>query len=123
MRGTGLRRDDWIGLFNDEEHGGLLVPILALANEHHPDPEMRPLQGAHVRGETGGTYCWGGHVRARDLSLLCEAASFMSRGAQRRHAPTAWPEGQTERPVSMWVWKEVQDVLRAGDVALITRQL
>jgi uncharacterized protein len=46
MRGTGLRREDWIGLFNDEEHGGLLVPILALANEHHPDPEMRPYKEA-----------------------------------------------------------------------------
>jgi uncharacterized protein len=27
---------------DDEEQGGSLVPILALAHEHHPDPEMRP---------------------------------------------------------------------------------
>ena len=27
---------------HDEEHAGSLVPILALAHEHHPDPEMRP---------------------------------------------------------------------------------
>jgi len=27
---------------NDEEHGGSLVPIFALAHEHDPDPEMRP---------------------------------------------------------------------------------
>jgi uncharacterized protein len=27
---------------DDEAHAGSLVPILALAHEHHPDPEMRP---------------------------------------------------------------------------------
>ena len=42
MRGMDLRRDEWAELMNDEEHGGALIPILALANEHHPDPEMRP---------------------------------------------------------------------------------
>jgi uncharacterized protein len=29
-------------LFADEKYGGPLVPILALAYEHDPDPEMRP---------------------------------------------------------------------------------
>jgi uncharacterized protein len=42
MRGMELRRDDWSELMSDEEHGGALIPILALANEHDPDPEMRP---------------------------------------------------------------------------------
>ena len=42
MRGMELRHDDWSELMNDEQHGGALIPILALANEHHPDPEMRP---------------------------------------------------------------------------------
>ena len=42
MRGTALRPEDWAGLLDDEEHGGLLVPILALAHEHHSDPQMRP---------------------------------------------------------------------------------
>jgi len=37
-----MRSEDWAGLLDDEEHGGLLVPILALAQEHDPDPEMRP---------------------------------------------------------------------------------
>ena len=36
----GLRREDWSALFEDEDHGGSLVPIFALAHEH--DPEMRP---------------------------------------------------------------------------------
>jgi uncharacterized protein len=42
VRGTTLRRDDWSTLFNDENRGGSLVPIFALAHEHDPDPQMRP---------------------------------------------------------------------------------
>jgi uncharacterized protein len=42
MRGMSLRQRDWVVLFDDEERGGSLVPILALAHEHDPDPEMRP---------------------------------------------------------------------------------
>jgi uncharacterized protein len=41
-RGMELRRDQWAALLDDEEHGGLLVPILALAHENDPDPDMRP---------------------------------------------------------------------------------
>lgn len=42
MRGMALRNEEWLELLNDEKHGGWLVPILALAHEHHPDPKMRP---------------------------------------------------------------------------------
>jgi uncharacterized protein len=42
MRGMELRREDWVELLDDEDHGGSLVPILALAHEHDPDPTMRP---------------------------------------------------------------------------------
>jgi uncharacterized protein len=42
LRGMELRRTEWGALLSDEEHGGCLVPILALAHEHDPDPEMRP---------------------------------------------------------------------------------
>ena len=42
MRGTHLHHESWKKLFADEGHGGPLVPILALAYEHDPDPEMRP---------------------------------------------------------------------------------
>jgi uncharacterized protein len=37
-----LRKIEWAAVLDDEEHGGWLVPILALAREHDPDPEMRP---------------------------------------------------------------------------------
>jgi uncharacterized protein len=42
LRGMDLRKSEWAFLLNDEEHGGWLVPIFALAHEHDPDPEMRP---------------------------------------------------------------------------------
>jgi uncharacterized protein len=42
MRGMEMRRAVWLGLMNDEEQGGLMVPVLALAHEHDPDPQMRP---------------------------------------------------------------------------------
>lgn len=44
LRGMELRRSGWSELFDDEAQAGTLVPIFALANEHHADPEMRPYQ-------------------------------------------------------------------------------
>ena len=44
MRGMALRREDWGELLDDEDHGGWVIPILALAHEHDPDPAMRPYQ-------------------------------------------------------------------------------
>jgi uncharacterized protein len=40
--GMKLRKEGWAELFDDEDHGGLLVPILALAHEHDPDPTLQP---------------------------------------------------------------------------------
>jgi uncharacterized protein len=36
-----LRRKDWAPLVDDEENGGSLVPIFALAHENDPAPELR----------------------------------------------------------------------------------
>ena len=44
LTGTHLRHDIWAELMNDDEQAGPIVPILALAYEHHPDPEMRPYE-------------------------------------------------------------------------------
>ena len=44
MRGMALRRADWGELLNDEDEGGWIIPIFALAHEHDPDPTMRPYQ-------------------------------------------------------------------------------
>ena len=45
MRGVSLHNKSWKELFDDKEHCCLLVPILVLAHEHDPDPEMRPYKG------------------------------------------------------------------------------
>ena len=42
LRGMEFGRGDWALLMEDEDHGGSLIPIFALANEHNPDPKMRP---------------------------------------------------------------------------------
>jgi len=42
LRGMKLRHGNWNELFDDEQHGGCLVPILMLAHEHDPDPKLRP---------------------------------------------------------------------------------
>jgi uncharacterized protein len=34
IRGMGVRHDGWAELVNDEEHGGCLVPMMMLYNEH-----------------------------------------------------------------------------------------
>jgi uncharacterized protein len=40
--GVDMRPDIWTEFMDDEEHGGAIVPIMALAHENHPDPDMRP---------------------------------------------------------------------------------
>jgi uncharacterized protein len=46
LRGMEFHKEEWASLLADEEHGGWLVPIFALANEHSPDPENAFIQGA-----------------------------------------------------------------------------
>ncbi|MFT5509088.1 MAG: hypothetical protein ACI89J_002165 [Hyphomicrobiaceae bacterium] len=41
MQGMNMRRHCWAPLLDDEENGGLIVPIFALAYEHSADPELR----------------------------------------------------------------------------------
>jgi uncharacterized protein len=42
MRGVELRREQWAELFENEEHGGSILPMLMLHHEYDPDPELRP---------------------------------------------------------------------------------
>lgn len=44
MTGTHLRHEMWSELIDDEENGGSIVPIMALAYGDHPDPDMRPFK-------------------------------------------------------------------------------
>ena len=48
LEGVALRQGSWSELFEDEDSGGAMIPILALAHENHPDPSIRealPLPG------------------------------------------------------------------------------
>jgi uncharacterized protein len=52
LRGMEFGKEDWAVLLDDEDQGGSLVAIFALANEHNPDPSMRPYKeqvGAELR--------------------------------------------------------------------------
>jgi uncharacterized protein len=42
LRGMAFGKEDWALLLDDEDYGGSLVAIFALANENNLDPEMRP---------------------------------------------------------------------------------
>jgi uncharacterized protein len=42
LRGMEFGKEDWALLLDDEDYGGPLVAIFALANENNLDPEMRP---------------------------------------------------------------------------------
>lgn len=42
MRGVQTRPGSWRALIDSEEHGGLVIPVMMLAHEDDPDPQMRP---------------------------------------------------------------------------------
>jgi uncharacterized protein len=41
MRGVSIRYDEWRELLHSEDHGGAMLPIMYLAHEHDPNPELR----------------------------------------------------------------------------------
>ena len=55
-RGMEFHKEQWAALLADEEHGGWLVPIFALAHEHDPDRNAS-LQGGHKRRGAGEIDC------------------------------------------------------------------
>ena len=92
MLGMNLRHEDWFDLFEDEDHGGSLVPILALAHENDPDPEMRPYKepiSAERRekllvGVAAGVMNIYKYFRTRQKSV---EAAFSPEATYRRLAP------------------------------------
>jgi len=42
MVGMSMRYDSWTPLVEDEEASVALIPVMAFAHEHDPDPELRP---------------------------------------------------------------------------------
>jgi len=41
MHGVSLRRSSWQPLLDDESHASAILPMMALAHENDPDPELR----------------------------------------------------------------------------------
>jgi uncharacterized protein len=78
MRGVDMRRDSWLALMNDDDHGGVLIPIMALAYEHHPDPEMRPYKEPMSIERREQLIVGGGGQCSGDLSLLCSGPKLGS---------------------------------------------
>jgi uncharacterized protein len=92
LRGMDLRRGEWADLLGDEQRGGWLVPIFALAHEHDPDPTMRPYDepmSAEMREEliVGAAAAVIGIYRHFKARRLLEAQSLLSDTTVRRIAP------------------------------------
>jgi uncharacterized protein len=65
VRGMTFCKEEWSALFEDEGHGGSLVPIFALAHEHDPDPAMRPYKEPMTE-------------ERRETLIICAAAGVMN---------------------------------------------
>ena len=92
IRGMELRKTDWAALLADEKHGGWLVPIFALAHEHHPDPEMRPYERAISAEErekliVGAAAAVTGIYRYFEAQRLVEGQPFDDATTFRRTVP------------------------------------
>jgi len=115
MRGMSLRHYVWNELISSEEHGGSLIPILALANEHHPDPRMRPYKEPMDAPDHRN-----GRRAHQHLSLLrAESMLSSTRGRCRKYLPPHDRKGRAQRPVPLRIWQEVQALLRKQDVPLM----
>ncbi|MCD8517789.1 MAG: UPF0149 family protein [Burkholderiaceae bacterium] len=42
LLGVSMTEDDWADFTKGDEMARLLLPMMVLAHEHHPDPQMRP---------------------------------------------------------------------------------
>ncbi len=83
LRGMEFGKEDWALLLDDEDYGGSLVAIFALANENNPDPEMRsykdPISAdlrerSNQRGPSGNFNCGSGGGNDADLPLFQSTA-------------------------------------------------
>ena len=80
MLGVQARPGSWNGLLDDEQEGGILVPMMVLVHEHDPDPEMRapPLDRSKREDViatmiAGATRCYGYYEPARRAAAVGHA--------------------------------------------------
>jgi uncharacterized protein len=116
MRGVRLHHESWRELLDDEEHGGPLIPIMVLAHEHDPDPEMRPYKD-NINGELlekiDPRHCWSCDC---DLPLLCAAAPNDGSRTRRRAngIPPSGAKNRTQRSLPLRFGQEIQTLLWAS---------
>jgi uncharacterized protein len=79
----GMKRDfaSWRELIDDPDHGGAVLPVMALAHEHDPDPAMRPEPIGDERRVAMVTYMAAGLHEA----WRCFAADRRDFAAQLHH--------------------------------------
>jgi uncharacterized protein len=99
MCGMNMRRDSWLGLMDDDDHAGVLIPIMALAYEHASDPEMRPFKepvSTEMREKliAGAAASVAAIYRYFAAERLSAAQRLSSVGTFRRDAPKV---GRNER--------------------------
>ena len=88
ISGTHIRFDIWDDLINDEEHGGAMVAIMALAYENHDDLEMRPFKepiddkkrDELMVGSAAGVMRMHAHFRKQRKQFLPKSATFIRSG-------------------------------------------
>ena len=119
LRGMEFHKEQWAALLADEEHGGWLVPIFALANEHSPDPAMRPYKepvSAERREKliVGAAAGVTGIYRYFEAQRLVEKELYGNETTFRRVYAKDW----TQRSVSMRFRQEIQALLRQNHTAL-----
>ena len=111
MKGMYLRHAGWAELLDNEEHGGCVIPMMALYHEHDEDPEMRPKPISPEKREEIIVHMAAGLLGAyRYFRAHREANAAMNTVQPRRTAPKT---GQ-ERPVPLRLREEIQAVLRRG---------
>jgi uncharacterized protein len=64
LTGTHLRQEIWAELINDDKLAGAMVPIMALAHENDPNPELRPFKEPI-------------DAKAREVLIIASAAGVM----------------------------------------------
>ena len=103
ISGTHVRFDIWSDLIHDDEHGGPMVAIMALAYENHPDSEMRPFKepvddkkrDELMVASAAGVMWMHAHFRKQRKQYLPESGTFIRPGKKvGRNEPCPCGSGQ-----------------------------
>ena len=112
LRGMEFHKAQWAALLADEEHGGWLVPIFALATEHSPDPAMRPYKEP-ISTETREQLIVGAAAGVTGIYRYFQEQRSVEKAAvrQRYDLPPHVAKDWAQRSVSMRIREKIQAVL------------